>query len=69
MAQNILKEHDNFISLQVCETRSKIIEWPKMSVQSTAVLYPTGFPRLNPKSLSGLKCPYRVWQFHIPTGF
>ena len=57
MAQNILTEHGNFISLQICETiyRSKIDEWPKKSLQSIAILYPTGFPRLNSKSLSGLQ--------------
>ena len=69
MAQNNLTEHDNFVSLQVCETRSKVIDWPKKSLQSIAILYPTGLPRLNTKSFSGLKSPHRVWQFYIPTGF
>ena len=39
------------------------------SLHSMPILYPTGLPRLNPKSLSGLKSPYREWQFHIPTDF
>ena len=34
-------EHDNFVSLQVFETKSKIIESPKKSLQSMAILYPT----------------------------
>ena len=69
MAQNIVTEHANFVSLQVCKTRSKIIESSKKSLQSIAILYPTGFIRLNPKPLSGLKSTCRVWEFHIPTGF
>ena len=55
MAQNILTEHGNFESLQVCETGSKVNEWPQKSLQSMAILYPTGFPRLNPESTSGLE--------------
>ena len=66
--QKVLTECGNFVAKQVCETRSKIMVWLKNS-RVWQLCIPTGFPRLNPKSLCGLKIPYRVWQLCIPTGF
>ena len=38
----------------------------RFSSRIMAISYPYRFLRLNPKLFSGLKSPYRVWQFCIP---
>ena len=62
--QKSFKKHDNFVSLQVFETKPKITQWPKTSLQSIAISYPYRFLRRNPnhcvpsKSLKSMKISY-----------